>query len=153
MVDQYLAGKSVMAIARWLEEQGALTVGGNPWTSTTVRNILFSARIAGIREHRGELQTKAVWKPIITTEKRALILAEKDRRAVSGRRGPRRYLLSGLLRCSHCEGKLYAQPREYHPSLRLLVEHRSPWLWQNNHRGGPGRRAHRRCRPRAPGLA
>ena len=24
---------------------------------------------------------------------------------------PRRYLLSGLLRCSHCEGKLYAQPR------------------------------------------
>jgi len=112
MVNQYLAGKGVLAIARWLDERGILTVSGKQWTSTTVRGILLSPRIAGLREHRGEVVGTASWKPIITPDKRALILAEADRRAVSGRRAPRCYLLSGLLRCGKCGNKLYSAARE-----------------------------------------
>ena len=112
MVSQYLAGKSVLAITRWLDERGILTVSGNRWTTTTVRGILFSPRIAGLREHRGEIVGPAAWKPIITEDKRALILAEGERRAVSGRRAPRRYLLSGLLRCGRCGNRLYSAARE-----------------------------------------
>ena len=112
MATQYLAGKSVKAIARWLDERSILTVSGNRWNTSSVRGILLSPRIAGLREHRGEIVGPAAWKPIITQDKHALILAEAERRAVSGRRAPRRYLLSGLLRCGRCDNKLYSAARE-----------------------------------------
>lgn len=40
------------------------------------------------------------------------MLAIVEAKKVSGRRTPRRYLLSGLLRCGRCENRLYASARE-----------------------------------------
>jgi len=88
-------------------------VGGGVWRSPTLRGLLRSGRIAGLREHRGEVVGPAVWEPIITVAERDRVLARMADQAVSGRRSPRRYLLSGLLRCARCGGKLFASPREH----------------------------------------
>jgi len=72
---------------------------------------LRSGRIAGLREHRGQVVGPAVWAPIITPGERSRVIARMDAKVVSGRRTPRRYLLSGLLRCGRCGNRLYSSAR------------------------------------------
>jgi site-specific DNA recombinase len=74
-------------------------------------DLLTAPRIAGLRRHRGEVVGKAAWPAIITESDRDRILARVAERRVSGRRTPRRYLLSGLLRCGKCGNTLYSSPR------------------------------------------
>ncbi|MGS0562828.1 recombinase zinc beta ribbon domain-containing protein [Microbacterium aurugineum] len=74
--------------------------------------MLISARIAGLRSHKGVVVGDAVWEPIITPVQREQVIAAVERKRVSGRRVPRRYLLSGLLRCGKCGSRLYSARRE-----------------------------------------
>lgn len=108
---RYLAGESLRSIAVWLDDQGVTTVTGKAWNTTTLRGLLRSGRIAGLREHRGEVVGPAVWDAIITPAQRDRILARMAEAASTGRRTPRRYLLSGMLRCHRCGGKLYSAAR------------------------------------------
>jgi hypothetical protein len=73
---------------------------------------MTSPRIAGLREHRGEVVGPAVWEPIITQTDRARVLALVAQRRTTRERTPRSYLLTGLLRCSNCNGTLFASRRE-----------------------------------------
>jgi site-specific DNA recombinase len=109
---RFLAGESVRSLAQWLSDHDVPTVNGVEWRTSTVRAILTSARIAGLRTHRGEVIGPAMWEPIITDTDRAKILARFDQLASSGRRSPRSYLLTGLLRCGKCGGVLFSQARE-----------------------------------------
>jgi len=111
LADRYLAGESLRSLATWLEAEGITTVGGGPWRSNVVRLQLQSPRIAGLREHLGEVVGPAVWEPIITPLKRQQLLAEFERRKVSGSSPNRSYLLTGLIRCSLCKGLLYSARR------------------------------------------
>lgn len=111
LAERLIAGESIRSLAMWLDNQGVKTVGGGPWRTPTLSALLTSGRIAGLREHRGQVIGPAVWDAIITEQQRARILTLTAERAASGRRSPRRYLLSGLLRCARCEGKLYSSPR------------------------------------------
>ena len=77
-----------------------------------MRGLLRSERLAGLRVHRGEIIGPAVWEPIITPAKRDRVLARMDAAAQTARRTPRRYLLSGLLRCHRCGHKLYSSARQ-----------------------------------------
>ena len=65
-----------------------------------------------MREHHHEVIGPAKWKGIISPADRDRVLARMSELAVTGRRSPRRYLLSGLLRCGHCGGKLFSAARE-----------------------------------------
>ena len=76
-----------------------------------MRGILSNGRIAGLRVSKGEVKAPAVWDPIISTAKRDKILARIADGTVSGRRTPRRYVLSGLCRCGKCGGRLYSAAR------------------------------------------
>ena len=87
-------------------------MSGKPWRSTSVRGLLGNPRIAGLRTHRGEAAGPAVWPPIVSVEQRDRVLARMSDAASTGRRTPRRYLLSGLCRCGRCDGKLYASARQ-----------------------------------------
>jgi site-specific DNA recombinase len=108
---RYLAGETTRSLAEWLNREGIRTVRGNPWRTPTIRQVLAGPRIAGLRTHHGEVITEGIWEPIISMETHARLLAEMDRRKVSGRRAPRRYLLSGMLRCGKCDGRLYSSAR------------------------------------------
>lgn len=111
LVVRYVAGESLRSLVRWLNDEGIATVGGGEWRSPTVRLMLASGRIAGLREHHGQVAGPGQWPPIITPEERRQVLARMEAAAVTGRRTPRRYLLSGLLRCGRCENKLFSSAR------------------------------------------
>jgi hypothetical protein len=81
------------------------------WQTTTLRNFIKSPRIAGLREHRGEIVGTAAWPAIISVEDHRRVLARIAELASSGRRSPRRYLLSGMLRCHKCGGRLFSSAR------------------------------------------
>lgn len=111
LVARFLAGESLRALCTWLDETGVRTVGGGIWRSATLRGVLTSGRIAGLRRHGEEIIGPAAWPGIITPAERDRVLARISDRAVTGRRTPRRYLLSGLLRCGRCGNKLFSSPR------------------------------------------
>jgi hypothetical protein len=111
LVDRFLAGQSLRSLATWLGDNDIPTVNGNPWRTPTLRGMLASERIAGLRRHRGQVVGPAAWPAIIAPEQRDKVLARLDEAARTGRRSPRRYLLTGLLRCGRCEGKLFSSSR------------------------------------------
>ena len=112
LAERHLEGENLRSLAVWLNAEGVPTLGGGPWKTQVIGTMLRSPRIAGLREHRGEVVGPAIWEPIISEETRNRILAAKEARKTSGRRTPRRYLLSGLLRCSKCGGTLFANARD-----------------------------------------
>jgi hypothetical protein len=106
-----LAGEPVRSIGQDLNERGIPTSTGGEWSPQSLRRMLASARIAGQREHRGEIVATAEWPGIISPEDGARIralLANPERRT---NKAARRYLLGGLLVCGHCGEKLVARPR------------------------------------------
>lgn len=111
MAARMLAGESARSIASWAEAQGVQTTSGGQWRSPTIRAVLLSPRIAGLRSHNGEVVGPAVWDPIISPETRQQLLNHFAAMKRSGRRAPRRYLLSGLLRCGKCGNRLFSSAR------------------------------------------
>lgn len=111
LVARFLAGESWRSLTEWTQQQGIRTPTGGEWTSTALRTMLLSPRLAGLRAHNGQVVGGAVWEPIITVEQRDAMVALVESRKATGRRTPRRYVLSGLLRCHKCGGKLYAAAR------------------------------------------
>ncbi len=107
-----LAGESLRSLTVWLHQQGIPSVSGKPWRILTVRHILTSPRICGLRELRGRIVGPAAWEPIISPKdgerlrRRLLDPARKTTRA------PRRYLLTGLLTCGRCGEPLSATPKD-----------------------------------------
>lgn len=111
MAARFLAGDSWRSITSWANESGIKTTSGGEFTTTTLRNMLLSGRVAGLREHGGVVVAPGQWEPIITPEQRQQMLDLVQSRKITGRRTPRRYLLSGLVRCSKCGGKMFAAAR------------------------------------------
>lgn len=111
MAARYIGGESARSIAADLEKREIPTSSGAAWRSTTVNGILRAPRIAGLRSHHGEAVATAVWDPIITVDEHQRILAVSISKQVAGRRAPQRYLLSGMLRCGKCGGRLFSSAR------------------------------------------
>ena len=111
IAERFLAGESTRSLARWAAAHGIRTTACGSWRTDNVRMILTSGRIAGLREHRGSVVGPAVWPGIITVDQRDRILARFAANARSGRRSPRRYLVSGLLRCGRCGNRLFSSAR------------------------------------------
>jgi len=131
LVARFLAGESSRSLTSWLEAQELPTVSGKPWRTGTIKAILTSARIAGLRTHRGQVIGPAVWDAIISEDEHRRVLATYAQKKASGRRTPQRYLLSGMLRCGKCGSTLYSSPREH---VRRYVCISGP-----DHDGGCGR--------------
>jgi site-specific DNA recombinase len=106
-----LAGDSLRSICFDLDDREIPTVTGKAWTLQALRQILHSGRISGQREHKGVIVAKAEWPAIIdpsmTAQLRAL-LDNPDRRT---NRTARRHLLTGVLVCGRCHGKLVGRNR------------------------------------------
>ncbi|MBT9255865.1 recombinase family protein [Phycicoccus sp. MAQZ13P-2] len=106
LASRLLAGEPLVSLVRWLQDSDIHTVTGKEWRTTTVRNLLLSPRIAGLREHQGQVIGKAAWPAIITEEDHARIVALLKDPARRTNRSARAYLLSGLLRCGKCGSKM-----------------------------------------------
>ncbi|OBF58153.1 serine recombinase [Mycolicibacterium monacense] len=115
LAERVIAGETVHALTVWLNDTGVPTVRGRPWSTTAVRGILASPRIAGLRVYRGEVVGDAVWEPIITASQRDQVVGALASRKLSRRRAVRTYLCSGLLRCGRCGNRLLSQARHSNP--------------------------------------
>jgi site-specific DNA recombinase len=106
-----LAGESLQSVVNGLNSSGARTSMGNEWRTGTVKNVMTAPRYWGMRIHQGQVIGPATWEGIITAEQgeRLRLLFNDPARRTN--RAARRYLLSGLLRCGLCGGKLYACPK------------------------------------------
>ncbi|TXN27946.1 recombinase family protein [Lacisediminihabitans profunda] len=111
LAERYLAGESMGSLTRWIQDQGIPTVAGAAWHTSTVRSVLRNPRIAGLRAHNGVIVGPAMWPAIISPEQHRQLLAAFARKVNSGRRTPRSYLLSGMLRCGNCGNKLFSAVR------------------------------------------
>ncbi len=111
-----LLGEPVRTIAGRWNAAGITTVRGRPWGVNSLKRVLTSPRIAGLREHQprashepkgtdlrrlGEL-TEAAWEPLVTRATweavRAVILDSKTPRGAPARVS----LLAGLATCGVC---------------------------------------------------
>jgi site-specific DNA recombinase len=105
-----LAGESLRSIASSLNDRGIPSASGRDWAPQTLRRMLISARIGGMREHKGEIASEAVWPAIIPAAQSAqlrALLTEESRRT---NKAARRYLLTRLLRCGRCGQPLVSRP-------------------------------------------
>lgn len=117
LAERFLAGESWLSLTGWLQDQQIPTTTGNPWHSTTVRGMMLSGRIAGLREYHRKIHGPAAWPGIITPETRDQMIALAQQRASQGKRARNRYALSGLLRCT-CGTRMNCHSR---PDRRVYV--------------------------------
>lgn len=111
-----LAGESLWAIINDWTDRGVPTVRGAPWSTTALRTVLMSERIAGLRVHHGQIVGEAEWPAILDRDtweslRAVLVTRTSNRRRLTPARS---YLLTGgLARCGACEDQtpLVAAPR------------------------------------------
>jgi DNA invertase Pin-like site-specific DNA recombinase len=121
-VDRLLDGGTMYRVAADWNARGLKTSTGGEWNSQKLRSMLRSPRLAGLREHRGEIVGEAVWPAIVDPPKH-----ERLRAIMDGRRAPERegkYLLTGMLRCGKCHERLYVRRRSLDRVRRYGCEKR-----------------------------
>jgi hypothetical protein len=107
-----VAGDSLRGIAADWGRRGIASPTGKPWKPGPLRRMLTSARLAGLREHRGAIAAVGTWPAIIeggTLERLRAILRDGDRRTTTT--NARRYLMGGFLYCALCGTALVGRPR------------------------------------------
>ncbi len=107
-----LQGASMRSVIVEWNARKVTTSTGAPWKPSPFRRMMLSPRIAGLREHRGEIVGKAEWAPIITEAAHyGLVAILKDPHP--SRRARRKYLLTGgQAVCGLCGAGLVARPKD-----------------------------------------
>jgi len=108
VVRRLLDGESSRSIILDLRRRGVKTPTGKEWRVHTLRRIISSPRICGIRTHLGT-HYPAQWPAIISYEDWQRLQIVWRARAQHGTVEPRRYLLTGLLFCGNCDNPMVGQ--------------------------------------------
>jgi site-specific DNA recombinase len=96
-------GDSLRGIAIDWTDRGIRTPTGGTWSNVSLRTMLLSPRLAGQRQHNGQLH-HATWEPILPRDQwdAMRVILEDPERVTKGRGGIYRHLLSGLVKCALC---------------------------------------------------
>jgi hypothetical protein len=109
-----LSGDGINTVVKDWNRRGIRMPGGSEWQATPLRRILLSPRVAGLRQHRGEVLHTAEWQPVIDRRAweylRAVLLDPARRKG--GR--PTTYMLRNLLWCS-CGSRMYGRVKDGRP--------------------------------------
>lgn len=107
---------SLNTICREWTKAGVTTTCGKFWTTSTLRYRLLSPRNAGFSTYRGEIAHDIAGKPVRgqfapivddeTWERVRAILTDSSR-GKKVHNGGRKYLLSGIIRCTQCSRRLF----------------------------------------------
>ena len=114
-----LEGRSLRGVVIELNQAGRLRAEGRVWWPSTLRDVLTSPRIAGIRSHKGELYP-AAWRAILdadTFDRLQLVLKAEARFAGADRKGARSYLLTGMVDCGRCGAPLVGYGNRDHGTV------------------------------------
>ena len=112
-----LEGDGLMTIARDWNTRSVPGASGGPWTAPTLRRVLLSSRIAGLREHGVDPSGKtlgdlspAVWAAALdrqTWDQVRAVLLNLERN--TNVRKATRYLLTELIHCGDCGAALFSR--------------------------------------------
>ena len=108
---RYLAGESIQLPIDCCDTKPTDT-DRHHLAHVAVYRLLTSPRIPPACCPSGRSHRPGLWLPIISPTDHDRLLAKLAQKAATGRRPPRRYLLSGLLRCGRCEKPLYSAARK-----------------------------------------
>lgn len=111
--DRILEGSSLQSIVRDWNARGVLTSTGGRWSSTSLRRMIMSPRVAGLRQYQGSPLGKAAWDPILAVpvwEQVKAIFENPERRTPALHTG-RVFPLRGVLFCGNCGKALGAMSR------------------------------------------
>jgi site-specific DNA recombinase len=108
VVRRLLDGESSRSIVLDLRRRGLKTPTGKEWHGHTLRRIISSPRMCGIRTHLGT-HYKAQWPAIISEGDWQRVQVMWRARARHGTAQPRRYLLTGILSCGNCDTRMVGQ--------------------------------------------
>ena len=130
--ERVLAGHGLMTIARDWNQRDVPGATESAWTAKTLRKVLLSARIAGLREHGIDRSGKvlgalspAVWEGAIdrkTWDHVRSVLFNPERLTTVGT--PTRYVLTRLIFCGVCGGRMQARRRDGRTRRYVCVGHR-----------------------------
>jgi site-specific DNA recombinase len=101
---ELLKGRGIRSLVAEMNRKGLKTPKGHHWRPFTLRRILCSKRIVGIRVHNGA-EYPAAWPAILDTEtweRLYLLLTSGDRMKGANHKGGRSYLLTGMIFCGRC---------------------------------------------------
>jgi site-specific DNA recombinase len=106
--DQVLAGWSLSAVAKQLQQRGIPTAHGGRWSHSNVKGLLIAPMVAGMRVHRGQVIRTGNWEPVLdeSTWRQLCVQLDRPRRSMNAK-----YLLSGVAHCgrdgcgSHLTGR------------------------------------------------
>jgi len=105
MSEAVLAGQTLGALSRDLNERGILSTTGRPWEFTTLRQVLLRPRNSGLSAYRGEVLGMGRWPALVPEPTwRAVVdlLTDPGRRTASV--NVPRWLLAGIATCGSCGG-------------------------------------------------
>ncbi len=106
-----LAGSTLAAGVRLLDERGLTTTAGKPWNVTSLRRALLNPRYTGRVTYNGADVAEGTWPVILdaeTQDRLTEVLRDTRRRVQQGTEAV--HLLSGLAGCGRCGQVLYASP-------------------------------------------
>jgi len=128
VVKRVLAGESVNAIANWLNSEGIKTPAGKEWTRQSLRRMVLSPRIAGLRQHQDSSSVvgEAAWRGIISPELHYEVRRQLLDKDYPHQREPLKYLLTGIVLCSTCGGRMVSHRREDKPRYLCRREPNRP---------------------------
>ncbi|ACV63720.1 Resolvase domain protein [Desulfofarcimen acetoxidans DSM 771] len=130
VIELFLSGWGQLKIAKWLNKQGIRTRRGGLWGTNSVRTILSNPVYLGttiynattlVRDSKGQqkrvVRPREEWivrenthEPLITEEeynKVQTIMRQRREKYNHEWSCDRKYLLSSILRCNVCKGKIY----------------------------------------------
>lgn len=129
--DRILSGDALHSVTRGMNDRGARTTAGNPWSATQLRRTLQNPRYCGLRIHRGEVVGTGTWPALLDEGEHASLVAlfADPKRHSAG--PPRRYLLSGVATCGTCGSRVFGVGERlkgplYRCETRLHINRQAP---------------------------
>lgn len=111
---RYLDGVTYYELANDWNARGVPTLGdGTAWSMSRVRSMLRNERYAGLTSYKGERiePARLDWEPLIDRKTWDAYLRMRDGRKRSGSWSTAaKHLLSGLIYCGECGGRMLARP-------------------------------------------
>lgn len=109
MCERIVARETMAEIVRDLDQRGIRTAAGAIWSNILIRQMLKRPSLCGLVEYKGEIVAEMKdAEPVVSRELWEAVQATF--RARKRGRPATSYLLSGLVRCSHCGYVLYGRP-------------------------------------------
>ena len=101
--ERLLRGEGLFGLACEFNSRGIPTVCGGLWTTRTLKRVVLSPRVAGLREYKGSVVGQAAWPAILDQNThRRLTSVLLDARRGSGSGTARKRLLPGFIYCAEC---------------------------------------------------